>query len=80
MVLPAVWHVWISCSSWGHDSNMADRGLMLHISGQEAREEKRRAKGDVQGLIKAFDDHLDDLNGLLDVTETSLAHETAAPQ
>ncbi|KAF7197218.1 hypothetical protein HII31_01643 [Pseudocercospora fuligena] len=66
--------------SWGDDSNIADRGFMLRISGQEAREEKRRAKGDIHGLIKAFDDHLEDLNGLLDATDTGVAHETAAPQ
>ncbi|KXT00233.1 hypothetical protein AC578_1228 [Pseudocercospora eumusae] len=64
--------------SWGDDSNLADRGLMLHISGQEARGEKRRAQGEIQGLIKAFDDHLDDLNGLLEPGDARAAHETAA--
>ncbi|KXT11468.1 hypothetical protein AC579_2409 [Pseudocercospora musae] len=64
--------------SWGDDSNLADRGLMLLISGQQAREEKRRAQGDIQGLIKVFDEHLDDLNGLLEAADAHGAHETAA--
>ncbi|EME89083.1 uncharacterized protein MYCFIDRAFT_76450 [Pseudocercospora fijiensis CIRAD86] len=64
--------------SWGDDSNLADRGLMLHISGREAREEKRRTKGDVQALLTAFDDHLDDLNGLLGDEDAGTAHEPPA--
>lgn len=54
--------------SWGGNEEGDDRGLMLRISGQEARKEaslKGKVKGDVNGLLRVFDEHLDGLTGVL---------------
>lgn len=67
--------------SWGGDgSDASDRGLMLRISGQEARRtgDKSKRRGEVLGLIKAFDDNMGDLEGLLGTDDVHLPSGTLA--
>ncbi|KAF2172176.1 hypothetical protein M409DRAFT_17415 [Zasmidium cellare ATCC 36951] len=65
--------------SWGgQDDKSTDRGLMLRISGQEAKREalvKGRAKGDVNGLLKMFDENMAGLDGVLGSSDKD-THET----
>lgn len=59
--------------SWGGSSDgkgEAERGLMLRISGQEARtgkggKAKRRDREDVEGLLRGFDELMTGLDGVL---------------
>lgn len=65
--------------SWGgHDEKSADKGLMLRISGQEAKKEgtiKTKAKGDINGLLKVFDESMAGLDGVLGSSDKD-THET----
>ncbi|KAK4508165.1 hypothetical protein PRZ48_001903 [Zasmidium cellare] len=67
--------------SWGgHDEKSTDRGLMLRITGQEAKKDglvKARAKSDVNGLLKMFDENMAGLDGVLGSSDKD-THETAA--
>lgn len=52
--------------SWGEDGKTGEKDLMLRISGQEAETGSvRRLKGDLDGYLKAFDDLVTTLDGVL---------------
>lgn len=53
--------------SWGDESKTGDRGLMLRISGQEAEIwVNGKRKGDIDGLLRAFDQLTSTLDGVFD--------------
>lgn len=71
--------------SWSHDSSIEDRRLMLRISGKEVAhsqavgKKKQGKHDDVEGLIKAFDKRLVDLDRALgddDDDDSHVAHGT----
>lgn len=69
--------------SWGgHDGKSADKGMMLTISGREARKEgagkDKIRKGDIDALLKAFDEHMGSLDGVLVTEETDAIMDTPA--
>lgn len=64
--------------SWGDESKSGERGLMLRISGQEAEGwSDRRQKGDVDGLLKAFDQLAGNLDGVFDLSSMDTDTQTA---
>ncbi|CAK4030638.1 Hypothetical predicted protein [Lecanosticta acicola] len=70
--------------SWGGgDGKDAERGLMLRISGQEAKRESRykgkRRKEDVDVLLKAFDEQMTRLDGVLG-SDAATTDTHGAPQ
>ena len=71
--------------SWGGDDGKnADKELMLTISGREASREgvskDKARKGDVEILLKTFDEHMGSLDGVLGSEEMDAVVDTPAAE